>query len=243
MVTAKAVFVDYHLVDIIFLGILSAIWTCLQRGNPNRLFVPKRDPRCSYPHYDSGIKEFTNLIICVIIPYIVYTIMYVIIKVEGVLTGMVPFDFIYALVGHAGCVIIANVVANILKLQVGRPRPDFFAVLGVQANSETGIPDDMSVKAYHECFKSFPSGHTTTAASGCLFLVLFLQNGVIINQFTVFFLECVPLMYTFYIGAMRITEHRHHFEDVLAGMIIGFLFPICFFLGQRDRLFTEVILP
>ena len=243
MVTAKEVFIDYHLVDIIFLLILIGFWTCLQRGNPNRLFVPKRDPRCSYPHYDSGIKEFTNLIICVIVPYVVYIIMYAIIKAKGLLSGMVPFDFIYALVGHGGCVIMANIVANILKLQVGRPRPDFFAVLGVQANSETGIPDDMTVKAYQECFKSFPSGHTTTACCGTLFLVLFLQSGVISNQFTVFFLKCVPLMYAFYIGAMRITEHRHHFEDVLAGMVIGFLFPVVFFLGQHDRLFTDVVKP
>jgi hypothetical protein len=43
---------------------------------------------------------------------------------------------------------------------------------------------------------------------------------------------------TRYIGGKRATEHRHHFEDFLAGMIIGFLFHIVFF-GQGDCLFPR----
>jgi hypothetical protein len=42
---------------------------------------------------------------------------------------------------------------------------------------------------------------------------------------------------------MRITEHRHHFEDVFAGMIIGFLFPIVLFFGQGARLFPTAVRP
>lgn len=164
-------------------------------------------------------------------------------KTKGIMDGLIPFDFILVLVGHSGCIIVANILSNIIKLQVGRPRPDFFAVLGIQANSETAMPDDMPVKNYIECFKSFPSGHTTSASCGTLFLVLFLQHGINSNQFTVFFLKLLPLLYAFYIGAMRITEHRHHIEDVLAGMIIGFIIPGCFFAGQHDRIFLSAPKP
>jgi membrane-associated phospholipid phosphatase len=243
MVTAKEVIIDYHLLDFVFLGLLCLIWGFLQNANPNRFFVPKRDPRCSYPHYDSGLSEAKNLVVVVALPIILYTIMYVILKVEGVLQGMIPFDYLSVVIGHCGCVIIGNILANVLKLQIGRPRPDFFAVLGLNANSETPIPDDMSVKNYIECFKSFPSGHTVSASAGAMFLVLFLQHAIESDQFTVYFLKVLPFAYTFYIGGMRITEHRHHFEDVLGGLIIGLLFPIVFFAGQQRVLFPQAVKP
>jgi phosphatidate phosphatase len=243
MVTAKEVFIDYHLLDLLFLIVLAVVWGLLQNANPNHLFVPKRDPRCSYPHYDSGIREFTNLTVMLIVPFIVYATLYAILKIHGVLNGMVPFDFFYVVVGHVGCILMANILSNIIKLQVGRPRPDFFDVLGENANCETPQPEDMTQKEYIECFKSFPSGHTVTASCGVMFFVLFLQHAVVSDQITVFFLKMVPFGWTFYVGAMRVTEHRHHIEDVLAGMIIGFLFPLVFFQGQTAQLFPPEVKP
>jgi phosphatidate phosphatase len=243
MPSAKEVFIDYHLLDFLFLIGLALIWGLLQNANPNHLFVPKRDSRCSYPHYDSGIKEFTNLTLMLVIPGIVYSILYGILKTKGLLSGMIPFDFLYVVVGHVGCILMANILSNVIKLQVGRPRPDFFDVLGPNANCETPQPEDMTQKQYIECFKSFPSGHTVTASSGCMFFMLFLQYAVVSDQVTVFFLKVVPICWPFYVGAMRITEHRHHIEDVLAGMIIGFVFPLLFFQGQAARLFPPEVKP
>ncbi|OHT04532.1 PAP2 superfamily protein [Tritrichomonas foetus] len=243
MVSAKEVFVDYHLIDIILLLILCVFWYILQNANPNRLYVPKRDPHCSYPHYDTGMKEATNLFVVVICPVIVYSILYGIIKTKGIMDGLIPFDYLFVIIGHIGCVILTNILGNILKLQVGRPRPDFFDVLGINANSETAQPDGMSNKQYIECFKSFPSGHTTSAACGMIYFILFLQKAIITHQFWIYFLKICPILYTFYIAAMRITEHRHHFEDVLAGLIIGLTFPIIFFSGATEYIFTQQPFP
>ena len=240
---ARELFLDYHLVDFILLIILCVFWYLLQNANPNRLYVPKKDPRCSYPHYDLGMKESTNLAIVVIIPLVIYTILYVILKTKGVMNGMVPFDYLYVIVGHLGCIVLTNILANILKLQVGRPRPDFYDSLGINANSETPPPEGMSTKKYIECFKSFPSGHTGSASSGCLFFILFLQKAIINDQFWIYFLKMCPILYNFYIAAMRITEHRHHIEDVLAGLIIGFLFPLVFFMGSQEHLFIQNVFP
>jgi phosphatidate phosphatase len=243
MVTAREVFIDYHLLDLLFLILLAIAWGFLQNANPNHLFVPKRDPRCSYPHYDSGIREFTNLAVMLIVPFIVYATLYAILKTQGVLKGMVPFDAFSVVVGHVGCILMANILSNIIKLQVGRPRPDFFGVLGENANCETPQRDDMTKKEYIECFKSFPSGHTVTASSGVMFFVLFLQHAVVSDQITVFFLKMIPFCWTFYVAVMRITEHRHHIDDELAGMIIGFLFPFVFFQIQATRLFPPDVKP
>jgi phosphatidate phosphatase len=179
----------------------------------------------------------------ILLPGIIYIILYSILKTIGVMNGLIPFDFLYVVVGHIGCIFMANILSNIIKLQVGRPRPDFFDVLGINANCETPQPEELSHKDYIECFKSFPSGHTVTASSGVMFLVLFLQYEVVSDQITVFFLKMLPFCWTFYVAAMRVTEHRHHIDDVLAGMIIGFLFPIVFFQGQKERLFPPETKP
>lgn len=243
MVSAKEVFVDYHLIDFIIVIILCIFWYLLQNANPNRLYVPKRDPRCSYPHYDTGMKEATNLIIVIAIPYVVYTILYVILKTKGIMNGLIPFDYLFVLIGHFGCLVLGNILGNILKLQVGRPRPDFFDVLGINANSETQQPEHLTNKQYVECFKSFPSGHTISASCGVLFFIIFISKCVITDQFWIFFLKMCPILYTFYIASMRITEHRHHFEDVLAGLVIGFLFPITFFFAASDHVFIAKVKP
>lgn len=243
MVSAKEVFFDYHLLDFIVLLILCFFWQLLQNANPNHMFVPKCDSRFSYPHYDSGIKEFTNLLIVIAIPYIAYTILYVILKTKGIMNGLIPFDYLFVLIGHAGCIILGNILGNILKLQIGRPRPDFFDVLGIDANSETQKPEHLSIKEYLECFKSFPSGHTISASCGVLFFIIFISKAVVTDQFWIYFLKMCPILYTFYIASMRITEHRHHFEDVIAGLIIGFLFPIAFFAGASQHIFIDKVMP
>ena len=240
MVSAGFVFFDCHLLDILVLIIIGIGWFYTQNLNPNRLFVPKHDPRCSYPHYDSGIKERDNLLICISVPYVFYLIIYFIGKYSS--TSIIfPFDLIQVLVGHIGSIFISNLLANCIKIQVGRPRPDFFAMLGDDFGAEDQQPSCLSRKAFNEQFKSFPSGHSTTAASGCLFFSIFLAKSIKTNQMSIFMLKSIPIIYMFYIGCTRITEHRHHFEDVLCGFLIGIIFPPLYFYGMhsifRDNFF------
>ena len=243
MVSAKDVFLDYHLTDIISLIILLLVWHLLQKANPNRLYIPKNDPRCSYPHYNSGITENANLLICVIVPFIGYSILYAILKTKETFDIILPFDYIYLLVGHAGCIVISNIVSNFLKLQVGRPRPDFYSLMGQEANADSLMPDGMSTNRYRECFKSFPSGHTTTASCGMVFTSLFFRKVLKTNQFWAFFLMACPLLYAFYIAAGRVIEYRHHFEDVLCGLLIGLIFPVLFLANTESTLFTQFVKP
>jgi membrane-associated phospholipid phosphatase len=88
------------------------------------------------------------------------------------MSGLVPIDFLHVVIGHVSCILMGNILSNILKLQIGRPRPDFFDVLGNSAGSQTLMPEDMTRKTYIECFNSFPSGDPVTASSGTMYRVV-----------------------------------------------------------------------
>ena len=242
MVSAFDVFFQYHLFDFLILIILGLIWLYTTKLNPNHLYVSKGDHRLSYPHYNAGITETQNLIVVIAIPYIVYLVFYLILKYHDPIDYLVPFDFLIIIVGHVGCIFSGNILANCIKIQVGRPRPDYFAVLGQDSGADTLKPDDVPEKEYREEYKSFPSGHSCSAMSGSLYLTLFLNKEIKSQQLWVFILIILPLFYAFYVACTRIIQHRHHIEDVICGLFIGFLFPLLFFSGARN-LFIEHIFP
>ena len=233
-VTLKEVFIDYHLLDFIVLLILAFLWGWLNRVNPRRLFVPQRDSRCSYPHYNSGISEFSNLIIVTVLPLFVYFLLYILMKCNVYLEYLKPFDLLLVIIGHLGTLCMANIVANVLKIQVGRPRPDFFSVLGTNATSEAMCPKEVPKKDFNEEFKSFPSGHSASAMCGTLFFILFLNTVIKSNQFWEKTLVFSLLIYPVIIGSTRITQHRHHPDDVIMGLFIGFIFPVLYYIGLDD---------
>ena len=243
MLSLKSVFVDYHVVDMLVLVLLAIIWGYLSKVNPNRLFIPKRDPRCTYPHYDSGITELANLCVVIIVPFSIYILIYISFKLNFNTNYIIPFDILGLFCAHLGSIFLTNILVNCVKLQVGRPRPDFFSVLGPNATSEINCPEDLSLKQFHEEFKSFPSGHSASAMCGSLFFVLFLNKAITSNQQWVFILLNLPLIYPIIIGCTRITEHRHHTDDVVMGLFLGTILPISFYLTRIQNVFTTTVKP
>ena len=243
MVTAKEIFIDYHLLDFVILIILMIVWAFMNNVTPKRLFVPKKDPRCNYPHYNSGITETQNLIVVIGVPLAIYTLLYILLKLKENLEYLKNFDFLLVIIGHIGSVVISNIIANIVKLQVGRPRPDFFTVLGNGATSETICPEEFDKKTFDEEFKSFPSGHSASAMSGTLFLILFLSKVIKSKQFWVKFLILSLFIYPYIVGCTRITQYRHHPDDVIMGLFIGSTLPVVYFLTCSDDIYCSEVFP
>lgn len=242
MTNSVDVFFKYHLLDFLIVLILIGIWYYTTKRNPHHFYIPKSDPRLSYPHYNSGITEAQNLIIVIGVPYLVYLIFYLILKIHGKTKFLISFDLFLILIGHFGCIASGNILANCIKVQVGRPRPDYYAVLGFESRADSIKPDGISVKKYQEEYKSFPSGHSCSSMSGGLFFTFFLNGVLNTNQFWVYVLTMLPILYVFYVACTRILQHRHHVEDVLGGLLIGFIFPCIFFYGVKN-IFGENLLP
>ena len=144
-----------------------------------------------------------------------------------------------------------GVITDIIKLVVGRPRPDFVYrcwpdgqvpedAFSQETLSCTGNPDVVM-----EGRKSFPSGHSSFSFASWGFVFLYLSGKILI--FSRFFFkllidkgklgtfQCVrpvatwrlllPLTFLLIpltIALSRTADYHHHWQDVLAGSLLGF---------------------
>ncbi|XP_075145459.1 phospholipid phosphatase 4 isoform X2 [Haematobia irritans] len=132
-----------------------------------------------------------------------------------------------------------GLATSLLKITVGRPRPDFFYRCfpdGVMhlSNNATGM-DNMidlfnctgSINAINEGRKSFPSGHSSFAFAGFGFITYYV--GAKLHAFNYrgrgrtwrLFISIAPLILAALVAISRTCDYHHHWEDVTVGSIIG----------------------
>lgn len=135
---------------------------------------------------------------------------------------LVPFYllFLYLFLSHwrqrqrsaifvvAGGYLIAQVfgsilLARVLKVFVGRARPDTF--FADPTRDWIGFTNNSA-------FHSFPSGHTTDLFTGAIFLALLLPR---------WWMRLSALMCAVLVGLSRVVLGKHYPSDVIAGALIG----------------------
>ncbi|XP_072220094.1 phospholipid phosphatase 3-like isoform X2 [Leuresthes tenuis] len=141
-----------------------------------------------------------------------------------------------------GCA-ISQSFTDIAKVSVGRMRPHFLDVCKPDfstINCSLGYITDYECQGLEskvqEARKSFFSGHASFSMYTMLYLVFYLQSRFTwhgarllrpLTQFTL-------VMMSFYTGLSRVSDHKHHPTDVLAGFIQGALvaYSIVFFVSD-----------
>jgi membrane-associated phospholipid phosphatase len=130
----------------------------------------------------------------------------------------------------------AFVITGSLKNLCGKPRPDLIArcqpiqgaadppVFGL-SNSTICTQTDKAIMA--DGFRSFPSGHASSAFAGLFYLSLYLaaKLHVLDNRGEVWrtFIVLIPTLAASCIAMSRIMDARHHPFDVLFGSAMGIL--------------------
>ncbi|XP_027027043.1 phospholipid phosphatase 3 isoform X1 [Tachysurus fulvidraco] len=141
-----------------------------------------------------------------------------------------------------GCA-VSQSFTDIVKVSVGRMRPHFLHVCNPdfsQINCSDGyitnykcLGDPSKVQ---EARKSFFSGHASFSLYTMLYLSFYLQSRFTwrgarllrpLVQFTL-------LMMAFYTGLSRVSDHKHHPTDVLAGFVQGALVAYCIVFYVSD---------
>ncbi|GAA5835145.1 hypothetical protein JCM11251_000174 [Rhodosporidiobolus azoricus] len=131
---------------------------------------------------------------------------------------------------------LTTVFTQVVKICVGRPRPDLIdrcqpianatnrAVYGL-ANAVDVCTTPLDSHKMVEGFRSFPSGHSSAAWSGLLFFSLYLCGKMHLfdrrgHTFKAW-IAITPLIGATLIGVSRSMDYRHHAGDIIAGSILG----------------------
>ncbi|KAI9713719.1 MAG: hypothetical protein M1812_006557 [Candelaria pacifica] len=130
----------------------------------------------------------------------------------------------------------SNTVVAALKNATGKPRPDLIdrcqPVPNVTDPPVYGLSDSsicMQLDKYKlkDGFRSFPSGHSSTAFAGLIYLSLYLAGKLHIRdtrgEVWKFVVILLPFIGACLVADSRIMDARHHPFDVITGSLLGLL--------------------
>ncbi|XP_046573747.1 phospholipid phosphatase 1-like [Haliotis rubra] len=155
--------------------------------------------------------------------------------------AIVPFFF-----GGA----VTHLTTNVPKFVIGRLRPNFFDVCKPDWSmvdcSNGGyitknICTETNTKLIDKTRVSFPSGHASLSMYFMVFLILYLQRRLTWSSCPL--LRPVLQLTLFYMalccGLSRLYDHLHHWEDIVAGDVLGLSIAVLVFFKVRPVYMCE----
>jgi len=206
---------------------------------PSRpLYVPPNDSNSAFPYPGKETIPNTMLIIGIGIIFVIFMFAAILIHKynPGSTRQFLVFPTIWCFLL---CIGVTNMCVCIFKNYVGRPRPSFFSRCGITATNDPKTCPSLSSKTYYEEFRSWPSGHSSTAMAGFLFFSLFTSKLFKSKEFWVTTLSSLYIFVAFFVGSSRIIDYRHHTDDVIAGFFTGALFTLFIFAKSSKKLFNK----
>lgn len=157
-------------------------------------------------------------------------------------------SFLGLVLSHA----ITVTATTLLKITIGRPRPDLIDRCAPRPGAQDPVPyglvndsicsNPVDGHLVTDGFRSFPSGHASTAFAGLAFFSLYLagkfhlyggRKGYAAVQWLVF----IPMIGAALIAVSRTMDYRHHATDVIAGGILGTIIAISSYFTYYPSLF------
>ncbi|CAH2042047.1 unnamed protein product, partial [Iphiclides podalirius] len=232
------------LIDLPILLLVAAVCILLEVGA-----LPSRragfwcnDPELSYPHTGDTFSISLVATITVIIPFIVmwavetilhqddeYTMKKSKLVASAKTASLLYRDYIYGSV-------VNLTILEVVKCVVGSPRPTFFDLCqpdkAKTCNNSEYVSSYVCTSTKYSRYlqidssRSFPSAHASLSIYCGLFIAWYLQRRAFSwhnrSVLIVPILQVLSLTYATVCPLSRLTDHRHHWWDVLAGAVMGF---------------------
>uniref|UniRef100_A0A1D1XEG1 Lipid phosphate phosphatase 2 n=1 Tax=Anthurium amnicola TaxID=1678845 RepID=A0A1D1XEG1_9ARAE len=206
----------------VFLGVFFIV----DKAEPFHRRFSLEDKTIQFPFAESErVPMWMCAIITVIVPFIVMTVVALAIKKS-------LHDWHHASLGLLMGLTLTLMVTEVFKNTVGRPRPDFIdrcRPIAGATDPVLGLSDDKictRTELLKDGFKSFLSGHSSNSFAGMGFLSLYLAGKLHVFDRKGYtykgFVVGAPLVVATLIAVSRTEDYRHHWQDVLAGGLVGF---------------------
>lgn len=233
------------LIDLPILLLVGAVCILLEVG-----VLPSRqsgftcnDPALSYLHTGDTFSIQLVAAITVIVPYLLLWAVETTLQQEdeynlkkskyvasAKTAGLIYRDYIYGS-------IVNLTILEVVKCVVGTPRPTFFDLC--QPDAAATCNDSEYVSSFKctstkymqylriDSSRSFPSAHASLSVYCGLFLAWYLQRRAFSwhnrSVLLVPLLQVLCIVYACVCSLTRLTDHRHHWWDVLVGAVMGVL--------------------
>lgn len=144
--------------------------------------------------------------------------------------------------------VVEHLTTDIGKYSIGRLRPHFLSVCKpdtAQYDCTSGyITADICTgdqSLIREARLSFPSGHASFSSYSMIFAILYVQARLQWRSVRLLrpLVQLVLFYMAFYTCLSRVSDYKHHWSDVLAGAIIGFLTAVLVVFKVSDLFETK----
>ncbi|KAI1306107.1 hypothetical protein EDD11_004851 [Mortierella claussenii] len=186
-----------------------------------------------FPHQGSDtIPVWALVLIAVVFPVIM-------IAVVGLAIRRSPYDFHNGILGLLLSVLLTTIFTQVIKVTVGKHRPDFLSRCQPMLNGAPLTHDqplqlwtiDVCTQTDHailkDGYRAFPSGHASTAFAGLFYISLWLGGKMHVFD---------PALL---IAISRVQDYMHSAIDVTWGSIIGIIFAIFAYHQYYPALFAD----
>ncbi|XP_046431791.1 phospholipid phosphatase 5 isoform X2 [Neodiprion pinetum] len=210
------------LFDILLRGFLGLLFMELERAEPftrkihiDELWLYKN------PRTDSYVPTTVLWPLVFVFPIIVICLTFLVTRDR--------IDFYQATLSVTLTLGLNGVITDVIKLIVGRPRPDYYWRCFPDGAMNTEFDCNGDPALVRDGKKSFPSGHSSFAFASLGFISLYLAGKL--HTFTLagkgqawkLCIFLIPLGIALSIALSRTCDYHHHWQDITVGSTIGIL--------------------
>ncbi|KAF9577868.1 hypothetical protein BGW38_006654 [Lunasporangiospora selenospora] len=224
-----------YLFDWVLCFFLIGLFFLLDRVEPFHREFSVQNIDIMFPFKEETVPLWALGLICTVFPILV-------IALVALGARRSPYDLHNGLLGLLVSVLLTTIFTQVIKVTVGKHRPDF---LSRCQPAENGIPitHDLPLKLWpisvcaqtdkdilKDGMRSFPSGHASTSFAGLFYLSLWLAGKMHVFDRRGYSFKGViiiaPILAAMLVAISRVEDYRHSAFDVTWGSIIGIVFAI-----------------